>query len=105
MDQRNRFRDRFQLVLFIDDDEFGDINLIAVAHDLDQIPVTDQGHLDKTHVRSKGSGFDGMGIYAPGGDHAFADFLFLQFLEQFVEIGNHMLILGYPVQGASCRGR
>ena len=88
----------FKLVLDIHNLEFGHVDLALSANFGDKVCVAYQGNFHKALVGRQGSGLDGVGVHAPGGDHTLANTLRLELGEQIVEIGNHNYLLILVIQ-------
>ena len=73
VDHANSLGYSLQLLLDVHNLELGDIHLALLAHFGDEVLVTHKGHFHKAHLGGQGSGLDGMGIYAPSGNHPLAD--------------------------------
>ena len=94
-----------ELVFYVHNLKLTHINLALLAHFGYEVGVSHQGYFHKTHIRSQGSGLNGVGIHAPGSYHFLANTLCLELGKQIVKIGNHFLILGFQVLNAWYRGQ
>ena len=93
MDHADSLGHGLELILHIHDGELVNMDLGSLAYIGNHIGISHEGNLHKAHVAGQGSGLDGVGIHAPGGNHALADALCLEFGKQIVKIGNHGLFL------------